>query len=132
VAQLPKITSLWYALSKEGKEKSIYGFSRKFYPTYIELLENDVTLLNDYFNLEDSEVDAGTADDAVIDDNTGSLQFTGKVTMSLASDVIARVFLNYSLGGAEAWWVNIRGSRGKMFYKLFTEYFEEETAKDAR
>lgn len=129
---LSRLSALWNTLSSEGKLASVYGFSRKFYPIYLKKLVSDQAHLNEYFDISGAEVDPGTPDSAVIDSVSGSLYFTGRVTLPLEPDVVARVFLKYRLDGKEYWWAHIRGPRGKMFDPLFREYFDEETTKEVR
>lgn len=129
---LSKLSRLWESLSYDGKLASIYGFRRKLYPYYLEILEQDAQALADYLNIKDTEITPGEPDDGQIDPITDSLYFVGRVTLQVAPDVTARVFLKYPLRGDEEWWTNIRGPRGKMFDELFREYFDDNTAKIAR
>jgi hypothetical protein len=129
---LAKLNKLWNALSKKGKDTSFYGFTRKFYPIYLEKLADDQNLLDDHFNIAPSDITPGGPDDAVVEFGSGTISYVGRVTMALEPDIVARVFLKYGLDGSESWWANVRGPRGKLYDKLFREYFEEETTKDSR
>lgn len=129
---LSKLNALWEAMSSKGKDTSRYGVCRKFYPRYIKMLRADTKLIDLHFDIEQSALEPGSPDDVIQDPITGTLYFVGRVTIPLENDVIARVFLKYCLDGKEYWWSSVRGPRGKIFDKLFIEYFEEETTKEAR
>lgn len=127
-----KLSTLWNALSDQGKKASIFGFSRKFYPLYAAKLGADKDHIEEYFDVKDTEVLPGTPDYSGKDPITGSLYFVGRLIVTLDPDVTARIFLKYCLDGKESWWISVRGPRGKMYDQLFREYFNDETAKDPR
>jgi len=128
---LSRLNRLWGAQSNDGKKASYYGFSRKFYEFYVELLMADAEALADHFNVA-ADIDPGKPADATIDPISETMSLTGRVSLQLEPDILARVFLKYSLNGTEVWWTNIVGPRGKMFDPLFREYFNENTEKVAR
>ncbi len=127
-----KLSHLWNSQTDKGKEATIYGFSRKFFPIYLEKLNADKLLLDAQFDVEASELEPGTPDYAAKDPITGSLCFTGRLIMPLEEDVTARVFLKYCLDGKEYWWTSVRGPRGKLYNPIFRDYFEETTTKEPR
>ena len=132
IPALSRLNALWEAMPSEERKNGKYGVARKFYPIYSAQLEDDCEHLVEYLSTLKADIKTGHPDDAVEDPITGTLYFVGRAMVPLETDVVAKVFLKYCLNGKEYWWSNIRGPRGKMFDRLFRDYFADETAKESR